>query len=62
MTMKLFSRKNKKASKKRQRRELKVVEGVDFTSRKRLWNHICTIRREMLITDKVDNRKAPSTY
>ena len=62
MTMRIFSRKNKKASKRNQRPELKVVEGVDLRSRKRELSKIFKYRREMLITDKVDNKKAPSTY
>ena len=62
MTMKLFSRKNKKANTRRQRPELKVVEGVDFRRRERLWSHICKLRREMLITTDPDNKKSLSTY
>lgn len=60
MTIRLFSRKNKKANRRSQRPDLKVVEGVDFTSRKRLWSHICKLRREMLITTEPDNKKALS--
>ena len=62
MTMKLFSRKNKKAKRKRQRPELKVVEGIDLRSRKRELSKILKYRREMLITADPDNKKAPSTY
>lgn len=63
MTMKLFSRKNKKANKRRnQRPEMRVIEGVDFARRERLWSHICKLRREMLITTDPDNKKALSTY
>lgn len=60
MTMKLFSRKNKKANRRNKRPELKVVEGIDLRSRKRLWSHICKLRREMLITTEPDNKKALS--
>lgn len=62
MTMKLFSRKNKKANRKRQRPELKVVEGVDLRSRKRELSKILKYRREMLITADPDNEKSLSTY
>lgn len=58
--MKLFRR--KKTQKRARRPELKVVEGVDLRSRKRELSKIFKYRREMLITDKVDNKKAPSTY
>lgn len=60
MTSRLFRR--KKANKKARRPELRVVEGVDLRSRKRLWSHICKLRREMLITVDPDNKKALSTY
>lgn len=62
MTMKLFSRKNKKANRSRQRPELKVVEGIDLRSRKRELSKILKYRREMLITTEPDNKKAPSIY
>jgi len=62
MTMKLFSRKNKKANRRNQRPELKVVEGIDLRSRKRELSKIFKYRREMLITTEVDNKKSPSTY
>lgn len=62
MTMKLFSRKNKKANRKRQRPELKVVEGIDLRSRKRELSKILKYRREMLITADPDNEKSLSTY
>ena len=60
MTMKLFSRKKQKANRKRQRPELKIVEGVDFRSRKRELSKILKYRREMLITTDPDNKKALS--
>lgn len=60
MTSRLFRR--KKANKKARRPELRVVEGVDLRSRKRLWSHICKLRREMLITVDPDNKKSLSTY
>ena len=62
MTMKLFSKKNKKANRKRQRPELRVVEGIDLRSRKRELSKILKYRREMLITTEPDNKKALSTY
>lgn len=63
MTMKLFSRKNKKANRRRnQRPELKVVEGIDLRSRKRELSKILKYRREMLITVDPDNKKSLSTY
>ena len=63
MTMKLFSRKKQKANRRRnQRPEMRVIEGIDLRSRKRLWSHICKLRREMLITTDPDNKKALSTY
>lgn len=62
MTMKLFSRKNKKANRKRQRPELKVVEGIDLRSRKRELSKILKYRREMLITTEPDSKKSLSTY
>lgn len=63
MTIKLFSRKNKKANRKRsQRPELKVVEGVDLRSRKKEHKKILGYRREMLISIDPDNKKALSTY
>ncbi len=58
--MAIFRR--KKAQKRARRPELKVVEGVDFRRRERLWSHICKLRREMLITTDPDAKKAPSTY
>lgn len=66
MTMKLFSRKNKKTNRRRgQRPELKVVEEVDFARRGRLWTHICTLRRDMFpenVEVYEDNKKSLSTY
>ena len=63
MTMKLFSRKNKKANRRKsQRLELKVVEGVDLRSRKRELSKILKYRREMLITVDPDTKKSLSTY
>lgn len=62
MTIRIFRKKNKKANRRSQRPDLKVVEGVDLRSRKRLWSHICELRREMLITVDPDNKKALSTY
>lgn len=64
MTMKLFSRKNKKANRRRQRPELKVVEGVDLISRKREHKKICGYIKEMFPEDAgvyEGNKKAPST-
>ena len=58
MTIRIFGK--KKASKRAKRPELRVVEGVDLRSRKRLWSHICKLRREMLITVDPDNKKALS--
>lgn len=58
--MAIFRR--KKAQKRARKPELRVVEGVDFTGRKRLWSHICKLRREMLITVDPDNKKSLSTY
>lgn len=58
--MTIFRR--KKAQKRARRPELRVVEGVDFRRRERLWSHICKLRREMLITTEPDNKKALSTY
>lgn len=58
--MKLFRR--KKAQKRARRPELRVVEGVDFARRERLWSHICKLRREMLITTDPDNKKSLSIY
>lgn len=60
--MAIFRRKNKKANRRNQRPELKVVEGIDLRSRKRELNKILKYRREMLITTEPDNKKAPSTY
>lgn len=58
MTIKLFSRKNKKENRRRsQRPELRVVEGVDLRSRKREHKKICGYIREM---DLDDNKKALS--
>ena len=62
MTIKLFSRKNKKSNRRNQRPELKVVEGVDFRSRKRELSKILKYRREMLITTDPDSKKSLSTY
>ena len=58
--MAIFRR--KKAQKRARRPELRVVEGVDFRRRERLWSHICKLRREMLITTDPDNKKSLSTY
>ena len=60
MTIKLFSRKNKKANRRSQRPELKVVEGVDLRSRKKEHKKILGYRREMLISIDPDNKKALS--
>ena len=63
MTMKLFSRKNKKASRRKsQRPEMRVIEGIDLRSRKRELSKILKYRREMLITADPDNKKSLSTY
>lgn len=63
MTIKIFGRKNKRSSKKREiRPELKVVEGVDLRSRKREHKKILGYRREMLLSIDPDNKKALSTY
>ena len=59
MTIKLFSRKNKKAN-RRQRPELRVVEGVDLRSRKKEHKKILGYRREMLLSIDPDNKKALS--
>ena len=61
MTIKIFGRKNKRSSKKREiRPELKVVEGVDLRSRKREHKKILGYRREMLLSIDPDNKKALS--
>ena len=60
MTMKLFSRKDKKTNRRDKRPELKVVEGIDLRSRKRELNKILKYRREMLITTEPDNKKSLS--
>lgn len=64
--MKLFSRKNKRANRRRnQRPELRVVEGIDLRSRKREHKKICGYIREMFPEDAgvyEGNKKAPSTY
>ena len=62
MTIKLFSRKNKKANRRSQRPELKVVEGVDLRSRKKEHKKILGYRREMLISIDPQNSKAPRAY
>lgn len=56
--MTIFRR--KKAQKRAKRPELRVVEGVDFRSRKRELSKILKYRREMLITTDPDNKKALS--
>ena len=60
MTMKLFGRKNRKANRRIQKPELKVVEGVDLRSRKKEHKKILGYRREMLISIDPDNKKALS--
>lgn len=63
MTIKLFSRKNKKANRRRsQRPEMRVVEGVDLRSRKREHKKILGYRREMLLSIDPSNKKSLSTY
>ncbi len=63
MTIKLFSRKNKKAKRIRnQRPELRVVEGVDLKSRKKEHKKILGYRREMLLSIDPQNSKAPRAY
>ena len=62
MTMKLFGRKNRKANRRSQRPELKVVEGVDLRSRKREHKKILGYRREMLLSIDPQNSKAPRAY
>lgn len=52
----------KKAQKRARRPELRVVEGVDFRSRKRELSKILKYRREMLITTDPDTKKSLSTY
>lgn len=56
--MAIFRR--KKTQKRAKRPELRVVEGVDFRSRKRELSKILKYRREMLITTDPDNKKALS--
>lgn len=61
MTIKLFSRKNKKANRRRsQRPELRVIEGVDLRSRMKEHKKICGYMRELFPEDYEDNKKAPS--
>lgn len=60
MTIRLFGRKNKKANKRRQKPELKVVEGVDLRSRKREHKKILGYRREMLLSIDPSNKKTLS--
>lgn len=62
MTIKLFSRKNKKANRRSQRPDLKVVEGVDLRSRKKEHKKILGYRREMLLSIDPQNSKAPRAY
>ena len=62
MTMKLFGRKNRKANRRSQKPELKVVEGVDLKSRKKEHKKILGYRREMLLSIDPSNKKALSTY
>ncbi|WP_105300950.1 hypothetical protein [Anaerococcus marasmi] len=60
MTIKLFSRKNKKENRRNQRPDLKVVEGVDLRSRKREHKKILGYRREILLSIDPSNKKALS--
>lgn len=62
MTIRLFSRKNKKENRRSQRPELRVVEGVDLRSRKREHKKILGYRREMLLSIDPQNSKAPRAY
>ena len=62
MTIKLFSRKNRKDNRRSQRPELKVVEGVDLRSRKKEHKKILGYRREMLLSIDPQNSKAPRAY
>ena len=62
MTIRLFSRKNKKENRRSQRPDLKVVEGVDLRSRKKEHKKILGYRREMLLSIDPQNSKAPRAY